>query len=199
MAALSGTHYVNGTWMAGSGARHDVIDPATGKASAQYADATKVEVDQAVAHAARAQAEWWAMSALDRANALHEAARKMIKNSPRSAGSRGNCVTAIQANTDRGVRKRRLHRDAVCGRQHCGSWRCLCRELAIGAHAANNISAALLVGYVGSAIPSLSLWTMDRIPVMQEVVLGLVSAAVFAWLTSRTGGAQSRKGEATDQ
>ncbi|MGA1430703.1 MAG: CPBP family intramembrane glutamic endopeptidase [Candidatus Limnocylindrus sp.] len=30
-------------------------------------------------------------------------------------------------------------------------------ELAIGAHAANNISAALLVGYVGSAIPSLSL------------------------------------------
>ncbi|MFM7781614.1 MAG: hypothetical protein ACKO8J_00790 [Candidatus Limnocylindrus sp.] len=40
MQQLSGTHYVNGSWVAGSGARHDVIDPATGKPCAQYADAT---------------------------------------------------------------------------------------------------------------------------------------------------------------
>jgi membrane protease YdiL (CAAX protease family) len=66
-------------------------------------------------------------------------------------------------------------------------------ELAIGAHAANNISAALLVGYVGSAIPSLSLWTMDRIPVLQEVVLGLASAVVFAWITERFGVTRSEK------
>lgn len=89
MAALSGTHYINGTWVAGTGARHDVIDPALGRASAQYADATVAEVNFAVAHASRAQAEWWAMSALDRANALHEAARKMIENSPRT----GECLT----------------------------------------------------------------------------------------------------------
>ena len=53
MQQLSGTHYVNGSWVAGSGARHDVIDPATGEPSAQFADATSSEVDQAVAHAAR--------------------------------------------------------------------------------------------------------------------------------------------------
>ncbi|MFM7825986.1 MAG: aldehyde dehydrogenase family protein, partial [Candidatus Limnocylindrus sp.] len=89
MQQLSGTHYVNGSWVAGSGVRHDVIDPATGKPCAQYADATGAEVDQAVAHAARAQVEWWAMSALDRANALHKAAEKMIANSLRT----GECLT----------------------------------------------------------------------------------------------------------
>ncbi|MFM8177170.1 MAG: aldehyde dehydrogenase family protein, partial [Candidatus Limnocylindrus sp.] len=78
-----------GSWVAGSGVRHDVIDPATGKPCAQYADATGAEVDQAIAHAARAQVEWWAMSALDRANALHKAAEKMIANSPRT----GECLT----------------------------------------------------------------------------------------------------------
>ena len=60
-------------------------------------------------------------------------------------------------------------------------------ELAIGAHAANNLSAALLVGYVGSAIPSVSLWTMDRIPVAQEILLGVLGAAAFVWITGRIG------------
>jgi len=58
-------------------------------------------------------------------------------------------------------------------------------ELAIGAHAANNISAALLVGYVGSAIPSVSFWTMERIPVLQEVLLGVASILIFTWITAR--------------
>jgi hypothetical protein len=58
-------------------------------------------------------------------------------------------------------------------------------ELAIGAHAANNISAALLVGYVGSAIPSVSFWTMERIPVLHEVLLGVVSILIFTWITAR--------------
>ncbi|MFM8403776.1 MAG: lysostaphin resistance A-like protein, partial [Candidatus Limnocylindrus sp.] len=60
-------------------------------------------------------------------------------------------------------------------------------ELAIGAHAANNLSAALLVGYVGSAIPSVSLWTMDRIPVAQEILLGVLGAVAFVWITGRIG------------
>jgi hypothetical protein len=58
-------------------------------------------------------------------------------------------------------------------------------ELAIGAHAANNISAALLAGYVGSAIPSVSFWTMERIPVLHEVLLGVVSILIFTWITAR--------------
>ncbi|MFM9128276.1 MAG: type II CAAX prenyl endopeptidase Rce1 family protein, partial [Candidatus Limnocylindrus sp.] len=60
-------------------------------------------------------------------------------------------------------------------------------ELAIGAHAANNLSAALLVGYVGSAIPSVSLWTMGRIPVTQEILLGVIGAVAFVWITGRIG------------
>jgi len=64
-------------------------------------------------------------------------------------------------------------------------------ELAIGAHAANNISAALLVGYVGSAIPSVSLWTMERIPVAQEILFGVLGAIAFAWITGRVGKRES--------
>lgn len=58
-------------------------------------------------------------------------------------------------------------------------------ELAIGAHAANNISGVLLVGYDGSAIPSISLWNMGRIPVEQEIVIGLLGAVAFILLTRR--------------
>ncbi|MFY8167659.1 MAG: hypothetical protein ACOVKQ_02335, partial [Candidatus Limnocylindrus sp.] len=64
-------------------------------------------------------------------------------------------------------------------------------ELAIGAHAANNISAALLVGYVGSAIPSVSLWMMERIPVAQEILFGVLGAIAFAWITGRFGKRES--------
>jgi uncharacterized protein len=66
-------------------------------------------------------------------------------------------------------------------------------ELAIGAHAANNISAALLVGYVGSAIPSVSLWTMERIPVAQEILFGVLGAFAFVWITGRVGAARLAK------
>lgn len=58
-------------------------------------------------------------------------------------------------------------------------------ELAIGAHAANNLSAALIAGYVGSAIPSISLFMMDRVPVAQELVLGVAGVVAFAWITGR--------------
>lgn len=66
-------------------------------------------------------------------------------------------------------------------------------ELAIGAHAANNLSAALVAGYVGSAIPSISLWMLGRVPVEQELVLGLANVVAFAWITTRLpGGAAQR-------
>lgn len=56
-------------------------------------------------------------------------------------------------------------------------------ELAIGAHAANNISGVLLVGYDGSAIPSISLWNMGRIPIEHEIVINLAGALAFTLLT----------------
>jgi membrane protease YdiL (CAAX protease family) len=65
-------------------------------------------------------------------------------------------------------------------------------ELAIGAHAANNLSAALLVGYVGSAIPSVSLWSMERIPITHEIVVGIAGAVIFTWITGRVGANQAR-------
>jgi uncharacterized protein len=55
-------------------------------------------------------------------------------------------------------------------------------ELAIGAHAANNISGVLLVGYDGSAIPSISLWNMGRIPVEHEILINVAGALAFTLL-----------------
>lgn len=89
MAELSNTIYLAGEWVPSVGDRHDVIDPATTERASSYADATGEEVDRAVAAANEAQRIWWQMSALDRANALHEVASKMVERSPRT----GECLT----------------------------------------------------------------------------------------------------------
>ena len=89
MAELSNTIYLAGEWVPSVGDRHDVIDPATTERASSYADATGEEVDRAVAAANEAQSVWWQMSALDRANALHEVASKMVERSPRT----GECLT----------------------------------------------------------------------------------------------------------
>jgi betaine-aldehyde dehydrogenase len=86
---LSGTHYLDGGYHAGSGPRRDIIDPATGTAFAHFAEATAQEVDTAVAIAARAQKQWWAMGALDRANALHGVATRLVALSAQA----GECLT----------------------------------------------------------------------------------------------------------
>ncbi|MBN1246195.1 MAG: CPBP family intramembrane metalloprotease [Anaerolineae bacterium] len=58
-------------------------------------------------------------------------------------------------------------------------------ELALGAHAANNLFVALLFNYEGSALQTPALVTSARLgPVYNLVTFG-VSAAVFAWLTVR--------------
>lgn len=82
LAGLSAHHYIDGGWVAGDGKRHDVIDPATGRAIAEYADATTDEIERAVTAANRAQREWWSMSALDRATALHDVATRMLDVAP---------------------------------------------------------------------------------------------------------------------
>jgi betaine-aldehyde dehydrogenase len=78
MTERSGHHYLGGAYVASSGELYDIVDPATEQATGQYADATPAEVDAAVANAAAAQREWWAMSALDRAAALHGVADRML-------------------------------------------------------------------------------------------------------------------------
>ncbi len=78
MRELSGCHWIGNEYVAGSGKRTPVIDPATGRPSGEFAHATPDEIDKALAAASRAQREWWAMSALDRANAMHQVADRML-------------------------------------------------------------------------------------------------------------------------
>lgn len=86
---LSGKNFIAGEWIPSLGERHDIIDPATEEIIGFYADSTREEVDRAVAISNKAQRIWWSMSALDRANALHEVATKMIERSPET----GECLT----------------------------------------------------------------------------------------------------------
>jgi acyl-CoA reductase-like NAD-dependent aldehyde dehydrogenase len=74
---LSGTALINGEYRASAGQRHDVTDPATGQVIGQYAEATEAEVDAALEGTRAAQAGWWALSGLERAEALHEVARRV--------------------------------------------------------------------------------------------------------------------------
>jgi betaine-aldehyde dehydrogenase len=78
MREISAKHWIANEYVAGSGKRTPVVDPATGETIAEFAHATPDEIDKALAAASRAQREWWAMSALDRANALHHVADRML-------------------------------------------------------------------------------------------------------------------------
>ena len=89
MSERSGHHYIDGSFVAGKGARRPVIDPATEQPAGEYALATADEVDAAVAAARRAQREWWALSALERADALHQVADNLITHAPEI----GECLT----------------------------------------------------------------------------------------------------------
>ena len=78
MREVSAKHWIGNEYVAGSGKRTPVIDPATGRPTGEFAHATPDEIDKALAAASRAQREWWAMSALDRANAMHQVADRML-------------------------------------------------------------------------------------------------------------------------
>ncbi|MEY4105249.1 MAG: hypothetical protein RLZZ478_612 [Actinomycetota bacterium] len=86
---MSGLLYVNGQWQKSLGSTHDVINPATEAIEGHYADATPDEIESAVVHANKAQKIWWSMSALDRANSLHQVADAM-QNFSRLTGE---CLT----------------------------------------------------------------------------------------------------------
>lgn len=89
MDRLSGHLYLAGAHVRSAGAERDVVDPATERATGSYADARPDEIDAAVAAANAAQREWWAMSALDRAAALHGVADRMLA----TTATVGECLT----------------------------------------------------------------------------------------------------------
>lgn len=77
LARLSGVVYRDGRLTVSSSDRRTrVLDPSTAKPIGEFADVDPDEVDLAVESANRAQKAWWALSALQRAEALHEVAER---------------------------------------------------------------------------------------------------------------------------
>ncbi len=58
-------------------------------------------------------------------------------------------------------------------------------ELAIGAHFANNLLAALLVSSADSALPSASLFTTPEIAWAPAAVVSVIMVPIFIWLTKK--------------
>jgi acyl-CoA reductase-like NAD-dependent aldehyde dehydrogenase len=75
---LSGTYYRGGEYVTSDTTTHrDVIDPATARVIGSFPMVLAEEVDAVVAAANDTQKEWWAESALHRAELLHEVARRL--------------------------------------------------------------------------------------------------------------------------
>jgi len=89
MLQLSATQYIDGAYVPGRGEHRDVIEPATETVTGACATATPDEIERALAAAARAQKDWWARGALDRANALHRVAARLESMSALA----GECLT----------------------------------------------------------------------------------------------------------
>jgi betaine-aldehyde dehydrogenase len=89
MTELSGRLYIAGSFVRSRGDAFPVIDPATEQIVGQFALATPTEVDDAVVAARAAQREWWRLSALERAEALHRVADRLNDMAPLV----GECLT----------------------------------------------------------------------------------------------------------
>jgi len=75
-------HFINGTWQAPSAGHYFAsMNPAKGTLLTEVADGNAVDVDQAVAAAAAAQAGWVALGGHGRARYLYAMARHIQKNS----------------------------------------------------------------------------------------------------------------------
>ncbi len=72
--------FVDGAVLAGGGARQELVDPATGRAFAAYADADASVVDAAMAAAGRAQRAWAALTASGRGRIMVEIGRQIRAN-----------------------------------------------------------------------------------------------------------------------
>ena len=57
----------------------DVVDPATEEVLTELAETSPDEIDHAVACGHAAQKTWWAMSGLERAEAMHEVANELLR------------------------------------------------------------------------------------------------------------------------
>ena len=84
--SLSGHIYLDGSLRKGAGSDGcDAIDPATEEVNGEIAFTSVAEVDEAVAVAKKAQAEWNSMGGLARSEQLHEVARRLRDFIPKMA------------------------------------------------------------------------------------------------------------------
>jgi betaine-aldehyde dehydrogenase len=75
VGTLSNHLFLGGRFVPATGSTvYDVINPATEDVFASVAEATDAEIAQAITTANKAQKVWWALSALERAERLHEVA-----------------------------------------------------------------------------------------------------------------------------
>lgn len=72
--------FVGGDGIRGTGEAVQLFDPATGKPSQSYGDATDDIVDAAAHAASDAQTIWWAKTATERGQIMHEIGRKIREN-----------------------------------------------------------------------------------------------------------------------
>jgi acyl-CoA reductase-like NAD-dependent aldehyde dehydrogenase len=80
---LSRTYFIDGVHKHSSSSQtFPAIDPAAGEQIGEVADCTDEEVDEVIAIANRAQRQWWADSALERAERLHEVAANLRRMRP---------------------------------------------------------------------------------------------------------------------
>ncbi|MFZ4965484.1 aldehyde dehydrogenase [Pseudomonas gingeri NCPPB 3146 = LMG 5327] len=89
MRERSAQHFINGDYQAGRGCVSTIINPATEQPVGDYAEATAEEMEQAIALANQVQKVWWALSALERAEALHQVADNLYTLS----ATVGECLT----------------------------------------------------------------------------------------------------------
>lgn len=89
MQQRCGQHYIDGDWIPGQGEATAVIDPAYGRPIGHFHHATPIELERAIQAGQRAQRQWWQWSALERAEALHRVADRLVAIS----GRIGECLT----------------------------------------------------------------------------------------------------------
>lgn len=86
MKALGGTILVDGSYVKSESTESvNVVDPATEQIIAEIAETTSAEIDAAVERGHAAQKIWWRMSALERAEILHDLANDLHAMKPKLA------------------------------------------------------------------------------------------------------------------
>lgn len=89
MIERSAQHFINGRYQLGSGATRAIVNPATEVEIGAYAEASEAEMQHAIRAATGAQKVWWALSSVERAEALHRVADLLLEQS----AIVGECLT----------------------------------------------------------------------------------------------------------